>query len=947
MTHLRFLSGTAAIALATTLAAPAFAGDVRGSVADASDTEALQSAEIVIEELGRRTTTARDGSFVFADVPAGSYTVTANYIGAEPVTYTVSVPAEGTVVQNFALGQTGSNILVIGQAANQASALSRKRGADGVSDVLTRDAIGQFPDQNVAESLRRLPGINVLNDQGEGRFVSVRGLDPELNATSLNGVRVPAPESDVRSVALDVVSSDIIESIEVKKSLTPDMDADTIGASIEIETTSAFDRRKDLFTVKIEGSYNEYADTISPKGSVDFATRLTENFGVSGGLSYYNREFETDNIEADDWADFGNGPVPLEVQYRDYDVERERISGTLNFDVRAGESTELYLRGVWSQFDDQEYRRRLTFDLGNFEDDGPTAQSGSTATFDDSQERIGVERDIKDRFERQRIQTISLGGESRWDNIFAEYSVSWAKSTEREDGSIDPAEFRNRFNGDGLIATFDFSDPRVPLYSVTGQPDFFAPDVYELNDIEVTALSDAEDEEWAAKVDFGYENYLANGTLTLQAGAKMRWRDKTYNKTVEFYEYDGPGTFSLADVLGTATYRLADMNPVPSYNGATDFFTDNFGDFALQTLDSQFDSAAEDYTAEEDVTAGYLLARYETDSLLVIGGVRYEDTSTRLMGNQVVLFEEDSTLPGGMTATEDTVVVTPIQFENNYGDWLPSLNMRWEAADDVIVRLAGYRSLVRPKLSKLAPRFIVEVNDDDEVSGEFGNPNLVPYKAWNFDATVEYYMSSNGGITAGFFYKDIQNFIVDVEVDDAGTFNGTAFDEAVIPINGDSAQVWGLELSFAQTIDFIPGLLVQANYTYTDADGTVPDGGIDTLLDPVSYRNIPLPASSKHTFNGVLGYENGPLSLRLSGTYRDSYLDEINSEADLDRYVDDHFQLDFSAKLKLTDNIRVFYEWVNINNAKYFAYNQLGGQQNIYQYEEYNWTMKGGLRFTF
>src|SRR5690606_11901920 len=135
---------------------------------------------------------------------------------------------------------------VVGQSASLASSLSRKRAADGVEDVLTRDAVGQFPDQNVAESLRRVPGINILNDQGEGRFVSVRGLDPELNAASINGTRLPAPESDVRSVALDVVAAELIESIEIKKSLTPDMDADTIGASIEINTVSAFDRKKDL-----------------------------------------------------------------------------------------------------------------------------------------------------------------------------------------------------------------------------------------------------------------------------------------------------------------------------------------------------------------------------------------------------------------------------------------------------------------------------------------------------------------------------------------------------------------------------------------------------------------------------------------------------------------------------------------------------------------------------
>ena len=180
---------------------------------------------------------------------------------------------------------TDGTILVLGQSANMTSALSRQKAADGVESVLTRDAVGQFPDQNVAESLRRLPGINILNDQGEGRFVSVRGLDPELNATSVNGVRLPAPESDIRSVALDVISSDSIESIEVKKSLTPDMDADTIGASIEINTTSAFERRKNLLTAKVEGSFNDLSEKLTPKGSVDFAQRLGDNVGVSGGIS--------------------------------------------------------------------------------------------------------------------------------------------------------------------------------------------------------------------------------------------------------------------------------------------------------------------------------------------------------------------------------------------------------------------------------------------------------------------------------------------------------------------------------------------------------------------------------------------------------------------------------------------------------------------------------------
>ncbi|WP_394728768.1 TonB-dependent receptor [Altererythrobacter sp. GH1-8] len=938
-----YLVGAALTALV--LPAVAKAGEVTGVVMDASDTIALQAAELTIEELGRKATADRDGSYRFYDVPAGNYTIVASYVGADPVRQTVTVPESGAVQLNFVMGDSEGQILVIGQSANQASALSRKRASDTVSDVLTRDAIGQFPDQNVAESLRRLPGVNILNDQGEGRFVSVRGLDPELIATSLNGVRLPAPESDVRSVALDVISSDIIESIEVIKSLTPDMDGDTIGASVEIKTTSAFDRKTDLITLKAEGSYNDYSGEVTPKASLDFSTRLSDNFGISGGISYYRREFETDNIEADDWFDAGGAIFAGEVQYRDYDVERERISATLGLDLRAGDSTELYIKGIWSQFDDQEFRRRLTFDFGDFEDFGPTSSSGSAVVFDDStvtiegddsRQRIGIERDVKDRFERQRIRSITAGGESDWGDWFAEYAVSWAKSTELENNNIDPAEFRQRFSDDGLVIGFDYSDPQVPQYSVVKDPGtFFDPAEYGLNDIELTVLSDSEDEEYSAQFDLGRRFQLDGGEFTVQGGFKGRWRDKSYNFDVEFYELDD---FGLSDVVGAdATYRIADLNPLPGFTEASDFFFANFDQFDFQSLDSAFDSAVSDYAVEEDVIAGYLLSRWDSADLRVIGGVRYERTDNTMNGNLVTLNED-----------AETVTVAPIMFERDYDIWLPSLNIRYEAQPDLILRLAGYRSLVRPKLSALAPRFAVEENEEGEREGEFGNPALQPYRAWNFDASAEWYMSSNGALTAAIFYKDIDDYIVNAVFEEDsepfnGSFNGVSFDEALIPLNGDSAQVFGLELGFSQALSgMLDGFIIQANYTYTDAEGTVFNDG--DISDP---RDIPLPATSKHTGNISLGYDKGPIDIRLSGTYRDSYLDELGDEAAFDRYVDDHFQLDLSAKYRLNDNIQFFYEWVNVNNAKYFAYNTFGSQVNNLQYEEYSWTMKFGARVNF
>jgi len=927
--------------LSCSIPAIAHAGGLSGQVVDASETRALKAAQVTITELGRTTTTNSKGNYIFADIPAGDYTVEVRYIGAETLTKTISIAEKGTVTANFSVAAVGGgDILVIGQAANQASSLSRQKAADGVSSVLTRDAIGQFPDQNVAESLRRLPGLNVLNDQGEGRFVSIRGLDPELNNSSLNGVRIPAPESDVRSVALDVLSSDIIESIEVKKTLTPDMDADTIGASIEINTTSAFDRKKDLYSFKAEGSYNDYSGDVSPKGSFDFSKRLTDDFGIAGGISYYKRKFETDNIEAEGWDTNGDGvDYAEEVQYRDYDVERERISAALSFDYRASDTTTLYARGNFSQFDDQEYRRRTTFKFDEEASDG----DANSALFNDSDGEIEIERDIKDRFERQRIRSVVLGGETDTGEWKASYSASWAKSSEYENGSVDPAKFDRKFEGDGVSILFDYSDARIPTFSVpNGLADVTDAAGYELDDVEFTALSDAQDEEYALKADLGREFAMDNGTFTVQGGAKMRWREKTFDKNVEFYEHD---SLTLADVLGEQTYRLTDISPVASHSGASDFFRTNRADFDLQPIASQFDSAVEDYRVDEDIFAAYLLGRWESATLRVIGGVRYEHTKNNIVANTVTLAEEGATVDG-VVLTDDMVFITPNSVTKKYDHWLPSLNIRFEPQPNLVLRAAGYRSLVRPKLSKLPPKFTVEQNDDDEREGEFGNPDLKPYEAWNFDATAEYYFSGNGAITAGFFYKDVKNFIVDTVNDDGGVYNGIAFTEAEIPINGDRAEIYGVELSYSQVYSFLPapfdGLLTQLNYTYTDATGTVPNDG--DVTDP---REIMLPSSSKHTFNAVLGYEKGPIDLRIAGTYRSKYLDELGGEAEEDRYIDNHFQIDISAKYKVSKNVRLFAEWINVNNAKFFAYQNFNSNKRLLQYEEYGPTVKFGAKVTF
>jgi TonB-dependent receptor len=428
--------------------------------------------------------------------------------------------------------------------------------------------------------------------------------------------------------------------------------------------------------------------------------------------------------------------------------------------------------------------------------------------------------------------------------------------------------------------------------------------------------------------DLAREFALDSGALTLQAGVKSRWREKSYD--FEGSVYDGyTGTYTLANVLGAPTYRIIDLSPLPDRTAPTDFFNANRANFRINDVDTAIVSSESDYAIDEDVLAGYALARFDTDTFRAIGGVRVERTY-----NDIRAF---------VTQTDgDDVTVTPNQVTRDYTDWLPSATLRFEPQRGLVLRLAGYKSLVRPKLSNLAPRVVV--NEDDEA--EFGNPNLLPYRAWNADASVEWYMSNNSALTAGVFWKSIEDFIVTVRDDNPGTVFGVPYEQADTFVNGETARVKGVELSYAQLFTFLPapfdGLLVNANYTYTDATGTVFDG--DNLTDP---REIPLPAAARHTFNVTLGYEKDRVSFRAAGTYRDKYLDELGGAPDEDRYVDRHFQLDLSAKYRVFDGVRLFADWINVTDAPYFAYQNFAGEKRLLQYEKYSWTAKFGVSASF
>jgi TonB-dependent receptor len=303
----------------------------------------------------------------------------------------------------------------------------------------------------------------------------------------------------------------------------------------------------------------------------------------------------------------------------------------------------------------------------------------------------------------------------------------------------------------------------------------------------------------------------------------------------------------------------------------------------------------------------------------------------------VELIEEGATYEGQVLG-RDTTFITPVDFDKSDTQYLPSLNLRFEAREDVVLRAAAYASLFRPNMQDIAPRFAIEQNDDDDREGEFGNPDLDPYSAWNFDASGEWYFADNAVLQGGVFHKRIEDFIFRQVLEDVD-FNGLFVDEGVIPLNGDTAEVTGLELNYQHALSDLPapfdGLILGANYTYVDSEADIGD------------RSTELPGTSENVMNLILGYEAGPVSLRLAWVYRDEYLDELSGDGESDRFVQDHESLDFGARYTVSDSIQLFFEAANILDEPYVAVARTPLGDRLLQYEEYSFTLNAGLKATF
>lgn len=897
---------------------------------------ALPGAKLILNPGNIHTTSDSEGNFVFLDVPAGNYTLSVDYLGYGVKQYPVSVSSETNTSQNIVYSRSeqlieGVTVLGFGRQS-QARALNTQKSNPNISNVVSADQIGKFPDANIGDALKRVPGITMQNDQGEARNIIVRGLASELNSVTLNGNRIPSAEGDNRKIQMDLIPSDMIQMVEVNKTLTPDMDADAIGGSVELKTRTA--PGKERISLNVGSGYNGIRDKFAFSNSFMYGNRFAQGkLGLVLNGSYNNQIYGSDNVEGV-WAEDDNGNLFMEeMDIRKYDVRRERKSVGANLDYKFSEKHRITLNALYNWRDDWENRFRTTYT--DIEADGSgyigEVRKQTKGGIDDKLNRGG-------RLERQTMQNYSLGGEHLLgSSLDMDWGVSYSQAGEER-----PNERYIEYRAKDVSLNGDFSDRRFPLITTSSA---LAANDYKFKEVTEQQGQTSEDE-FTAKLNFRFPfSVIQDQKGRLRVGGKIRVKSK--DQELDFYEYEAiNGGMDRMGQVGTSFFGGEKWNPskkyVPgiyvskSYLGGLDLNNANL--FEKSQVADEF--LADNYTAKENIYAAYL--RWDqsfSDQFSMILGARFEATSTEYTGN---IIEDEDSLEGVRTV------------KNNYSNILPSVTFKYTPMSDLVLRAAFSTALARPNYYQLSP-YISVVPDDNEVFA--GNPNLKATFAYNYDLMGEYYFSNVGIVSLGAFYKKLNNFIYTYR-DSSYTSDEFAQDFPEVnnslnpgenytfltSRNGESVDVYGFEAAFQRQLDFLPGFLshlnLYANYTYTKSEAK----GIYNE-DGEMREGLMLPGTAPHMFNASLSWENQKFSARVSLNHAAAYLDELGGDDFEDRYYDKQTFLDVNASYAIKPWMRVYFEANNLTNQPLRYYQ--GVADRTMQMEYYEPRFSFGLKFDF
>jgi TonB-dependent receptor len=920
-------------ALSAASGAPSDTGTVSGTVKDTAGA-VLQGARIVLQPTGTSAASNAQGDFTLADVKTGTYTVTVSYVGFTSSVSSIVVNANQNTLFNATLTVASSNqqVLVNANLVGDAAAINEQRTSANILNVETDTQIQSLPNANIADAVGRLPGVTLQRNEGEGQYVQIRGTEPRLSNTTIDGVIVPGPDPEVRQVDLDTIPANLVGSVAINKTLSANQDGDAIGGSVDLRIKQATTDQPTFLiegvvgNTPIDGGRQVY--TINSSVGLRFGPSSDFNqgkrFGLMLGYSYDANARGIDDVEpVPDLDSNGNTTFDkLYIQQYLYDRTRYGFAGSL--DYKLAENSDLYAHGLFSNFRD--FGQKYAYQL----------KAGGKAAYHTSVRRPNLQ-----------IADLTLGGNQVFNHSFLKYQVAMTHSRFGGAAGNPGAAFSSSVGKDcAYDGTATVSQFR-PQYTcaVAGNP-IYDPNQYSLQTIDLTS-GQATQLNLQANAAMGINYHLGTHASTLEFGGQFRNEHK--GQDAYSPEYDSNNGTAMTQYLGTYTnphfyggsYHLG---PVTSFDLLTSDLASNPGAYSLDEGTTHLQSDAANYNLQERVSAGYIMNTIELGRFHLQTGLRIEATQTSSTGYHVT-----------NDANGIYISTTPVFGSGSYINPLPSVQLRYAIDSDSDIRAVYGRGISRPDPYQLVP-YITEDQSTTPYTIGIGNTKLVAEHANDYDVLYERYMKSVGMIEAGYFYKQITQPIFAqqsiIPATGSPLSQPYAGDLVQQQVNGDHAYVQGVEFAYQQHLNYLPGVLsgarINANFTYTGSKNYNLTGRTDNpaLVGQAPYSwNIGPSYATKRALVTMGISHNGPniLAYQYQSTGPGAVPYGVTGPNG-DNYFYSHTQVDAQATYYVGRGFTLLGSGLNMNNEVFGFFN--GSQKYMTQREYYKPTYSGGIRWT-
>lgn len=941
-------------------ALPAFAqstGQIQGRVVDAETGDALKGAFIRVSG-GTQVATDIQGQFSISGVPAGSRSLTVRFVGYETDLINVDVSAGQTTNVRIPLTSEIINLeafTVTSEAVGQIRALNAQKSSSGIVNYVSEESFGAVLDGNIGQAIQRLPGLSVNEDAtGSPGTINIRGVPGAFNSFQVDGNRLPnsgfSNSFNTRNLAADGVTM-----IEVIKSPTPDMDGDAIGGIINTVTRSAFQREGREMSIKAAAVLNEIPSNWGYTSSFSFSDIYSVNEGENNlGLSFTLSAHQTDRYSENadqDWiqvtpefhpelnlGQWGGDPVWfMESTHWEHDTrETDSYAFQASVDYKVNDTTSVYFRPVISTYSRQgtKYETDINIDR-EFEDEpGGNTYAFLTPTMgrgtEDSEGRFGwIGTDDK---RSNQLYSLATGMEVQGEDSTLTVDLFYSRN---ENDLDEDDEFNMEIQDTPFIWEYTIIDPNgMVLVEQVGDTIYDITDTTLMSEGEwETNTEKQEDEVYSLRADWEKEITMGDALFTFKTGGKYRKSSQMYDRELDKYE-TGDGTeFPYSQVL-TRTDSVLFLKP-KIYNVDTGagkrLFQEQPDLFEFVEDDSLEDSNIEDFNASDEITAGYVMGTYSIGIHTLIAGLRAEEFKWS-GSNKLVSY------------LDDVPSVSTRNFGYSESFVLPGVHLRHELTDNIVLRESYNRSYARPELDELA---LGRWEDDDGNIAD-GNPDLMPATADNFDVSLEYYTEHGGLYSAGFFYKDIQDFHYTETYDfDELDSNGMPIPkeggdlEFERPVNGNDAENYGLELVVRQPMNFLPapfsGLIFSSSATFTESEASYPNR--------TDRSGLPLEGFSDFLFTAALDYVWGDFRARVDYRLRSDYIEGLGSDIESDEFYAEEDRWDAELAYQLREGLWMYLSVINITEEPQVSYQGFRPFVEDASYAGRKWTF--GVEYSF